>query len=122
MESRIHFGNQAEDAVVAYLIQQKYHICARNFRWMGGEIDIIARKDDVLAFVEVKARRECQFHLSEVIVPAKQLKIIKTARRYIFQQAYDAMVFRFDVALLSIVENDWNIKYIANAFTDAHGW
>jgi len=117
-------GSQGEQAVVNYLIKQGYTICARNYAIRAGEIDIIARKDEVLAFVEVKTRTTAYFNLSEVIVPAKQRKIMYTARHYIFMNKIEDMVYRFDVALLHSKENiatepaTWDITYIRDAFTD----
>lgn len=118
-------GAQGEQAVVDYLVKQGYTICARNYRIAQGEIDIIASKERVIAFIEVKARTTLYFNLSEVIVPAKQRKIIYTARQYIFRQAMREMVYRFDVALLSQASGTtgsaaplWNITYIKDAFTD----
>lgn len=116
-------GNAGEDAVVAYLEKDGFAILARNFTVFGGEVDIIARKQEVLAFVEVKARTTAYFNLSEVMVPAKQHKIIKAARSYIFkhQLACEDLVYRFDVALLARQNETWDITYIPNAFTDMRG-
>lgn len=117
-------GSQGEQAVVNYLIKQGYTICARNYAIRAGEIDIIARKGETLAFVEVKTRTTAYFNLSEVIVPAKQRKIMYTARHYIFMNKIEDMVYRFDVALLHSKENiatepaTWDITYIRDAFTD----
>lgn len=117
-------GSQGEQAVVNYLIKQGYTICARNYAIRAGEIDIIARNGETLAFVEVKTRTTAYFNLSEVIVPAKQRKIMYTARHYIFMNKIEDMVYRFDVALLHSKENiatepaTWDITYIRDAFTD----
>lgn len=57
-------GHDAEQMVVDYLLQQGYTICARNYAIKAGEIDIIARKAEVIAFVEVKMRaRRYFFHI-----------------------------------------------------------
>ena len=48
-------GNEGEDRVIAWLVQEGYTLIARNYRWRAGEIDIIARKNEIVAFVEVKA-------------------------------------------------------------------
>src|SRR5437868_1086111 len=49
-------GLGAESRAAAYLIAKGYRILARRFRTPVGEIDIVARRRDVLVFVEVKAR------------------------------------------------------------------
>jgi putative endonuclease len=119
-------GDTGEDAVVAYLEKQGFKICARNYTVFGGEVDIIAHKGEVLAFVEVKARSKSYFNLSEVLLPAKQRKIIKAARAYIYktygrQGSLQEMIYRFDVALLELQDSSWNITYIPDAFTDMQG-
>ena len=53
-----------ESAVCRYLMQQGYTIRKRNYRIRGGEIDIIAQKGEILAFVEVKTR-----YVSETVSP-----------------------------------------------------
>ncbi len=118
MHKRAQFGRAAEEAVIRYLQEQGYTCCARNYRSSAGEIDIVVRKDELLAFVEVKAREHCYFPLSEVIVPEKQRKIIRTARRYIFNERQRDLIFRFDVALVEPEGTQWSITYIPNAFTD----
>jgi putative endonuclease len=117
-------GNQGELAVVHYLERAGYAIYKRNYTVRAGEIDIIAAKDKVVAFVEVKTRTTPYFNLSEVIVGAKQRKIIRAARNYIFMNRLEEVVLRFDVALVHPQQNiasenaAWNITYIPNAFTD----
>jgi len=48
-------GQRAEDCAAAWLSAEGYTIVERNFRVRGGEIDIIAFKDETLVFVEVKS-------------------------------------------------------------------
>jgi putative endonuclease len=56
----------------------------RNFRTRGGEIDIVARRGDVLAFVEVRSRGVPGFGTpEESITPAKRRRIVAAARRYL---------------------------------------
>ena len=50
-------GSQGEQAAADYLTRQGYRICARNFRVPAGEIDIVAAKQELVVFVEVKTRR-----------------------------------------------------------------
>ncbi|MEW5941133.1 MAG: YraN family protein, partial [Chloroflexota bacterium] len=49
-------GRWGEQAAAEYLEKRGYLILARNFRTKHGEIDLIARQDNILVFVEVKAR------------------------------------------------------------------
>src|SRR6202790_4486593 len=49
-------GLSAESRAAAYLMAKGYRILAKRFRTPYGEIDIVARKRNILAFIEVKAR------------------------------------------------------------------
>ncbi len=114
--NRTAFGNAAETFVANYLIDQGYTILERNFRKRFGEIDIIAKLDNRIIFVEVKARTHNYFHLSRVITRTKQQKIIKTARYYCAQQTISETVCRFDAALVHGIEHEYELTYIPNAF------
>lgn len=111
------FGDEGEAKVVEYLQNEGYAICARNFHIRGGEIDIIARKKEVIAFVEVKTRKVEQFALSEVVTVPKQRKIIRTARAYLFQHHVHDVVIRFDIALVTGELAHAQVTYLPNAFT-----
>ena len=51
-------GNLGEDAACAYLVAQGYTVLCRNYTTAHGELDIVAQKEGVLAFVEVKTRTQ----------------------------------------------------------------
>lgn len=109
-------GNAGESAVTDSLIKDGYTIVARNYRIRGGEIDIIARKDEYLAFVEVKTRKNNLFPLSEVITLSKQKTIIRTAKHFLSTHTQKTLdtAYRFDVALVE--GTDLIITYIPHAF------
>lgn len=110
-------GSHGEEKVAAWLVQKGFAIQATNYRQRCGEIDIIATKDDILAFVEVKLRTHAYFNLSEVITPSKQAKIIRTAMMYIMENKIANKVYRFDVALLEKQTDKYKLTYLPNAFT-----
>ena len=78
-------GRLCEDLVAQYLKKQNYEIVARNYRCRGGEIDIIARKDSVLCFVEVKSLsgRWTQDQLARMVDGKKRKRIQLTAIDYL---------------------------------------
>ncbi|MCL5436593.1 MAG: YraN family protein [Candidatus Dependentiae bacterium] len=116
------FGNRGESLVVAHLKKQGFVIVARNYAQRGGEIDIIAERRDVRAFVEVKTRADRYFSLSELITRQKQRKIIATAYQYNATHGWkNNLVHRFDVALLVEQNGSHELTYIPNAFAPGEG-
>jgi len=111
-------GNFGEDAVVDYLKKCNFIIAERNFKKQCGEIDIIAFKEQLIIFVEVKMRFSETIDLGELIGSSKRKKIIMTANLFLSQ--YDTIfndsVCRFDVALVTIIDNQPKITYLKNAF------
>ena len=92
-------GTAYETLAADYLREQGYEILERNFAGRGGEIDLIAREGEYLAFVEVKYRRgaDCGFP-SEAVTRNKQQKIIRAARYYMMKHGYGLdTACRFDV-------------------------
>ena len=90
-------GAWGEDQAAEYLQKQGYNILCRNFHSRYGEIDLIAMKDDIIAFVEVKTRaKNALYSAAEAVTPAKQQKIILTAMHYMEEYNADLQP-RFDV-------------------------
>jgi putative endonuclease len=101
MRKALERGKRAEKQAAAFLRSHGYQIVEENYRWPGGEIDLIARDGDCLVFVEVKTRSSEAFGLPEEAVDeAKQRKLIRTAQRYLLQHPTELNV-RFDVVALS---------------------
>ena len=112
------FGKLGEDAAAKFLEAQGYKIVARNFRIRSAEIDIIAQKDDVIVFVEVKARSDIRHGLpSEAVNLRKQKKIIEAAEVFLQDENFSECACRFDVVEVylrgELVEE---INHIENAF------
>lgn len=119
---RKRIGNEGESLVVDYLKKNGFSIVACNYQTRKGEIDIIAQKDSLIAFVEVKHRLKSYFNLSEVITPSKQRKIIQTAATYRTEKRlFGDFIFRFDVALIEQHGQEKNITYISDAFRIPEG-
>ncbi len=83
----VEIGKNAEDRVEKYLIQQNYKIIKRNFHSRFGEIDIIAKKDAVVSFFEVKYSQN--YDPIYRITPPKMNKIIKTINYYLMKYNSD---------------------------------
>lgn len=90
-------GEWAEELACRYLREQGYLIVARNWRWPGGEVDIIAKDGDTLVFVEVKGRRGGSHGAPEEAVDArKRARLWRTAQAFLGDKLGRVPV-RFDV-------------------------
>lgn len=82
-------GYKGEDLAVKYLKKEKYEIIARNFHSKFGEIDIIAKKDDILHFIEVKTTNGNYEAIYRLDVK-KYEKLLKTINFYIMKNGNDS--------------------------------
>jgi putative endonuclease len=114
---RIIKGQEGELLVAQHLQKEGYKIITKNYRKFFGEVDLIAQKEDTIAFVEVKWRNNPLIDPAELIGPSKQKKIISIAKYYLSQHTDLEVVCRFDVALIEQNNNSINLLYIPNAFT-----
>lgn len=110
-------GDLGERIVADYLEKDGFTIVTRNYRLRTGEVDLIAERGDLMAFVEVKARSHSFFDLTEVISKPKQRRIIACAKRYIMEHSIHDKSIRFDVALIEDLDSQV-IMYIPDAFTE----
>lgn len=101
-------GSIAEDKAALYLEENGFMILQRNYYSRFGEIDIIATKEDVIHFVEVKSAEDYETAIYN-ITPSKLQKVIKTAYTYIKKHALekDFMIDAFVVTpdQMVLVEN-----------------
>ncbi|HIT72241.1 YraN family protein [Tyzzerella sp. An114] len=112
-----NIGSFGEDVTERQLLKKGYEILKRNFRKKCGEIDIIAKKDDTIAFVEVKTRINPVMGLPREAVDIRKQKHIKdTAMLYISENQFYDTNFRFDVAEVMILDKNVYFNYIENAF------
>ena len=87
MENNKPKGNYIETLASAYLSREGYQVIARNYAYMGGELDIVARDGGTLVFVEVKSVWNNQQGNPAARVNAlKQKKIWKTACHFLATQ------------------------------------
>jgi len=118
MNDRKDLGIQGENTATAYLQRKQYHILKRNYHSAYGEIDIIARKNDVLVFVEVKTRSGSLDTGLSSVSRGKQKKIINTAQIYLSRLSSDTLLeTRFDVISLTPAgDGTFAIKHLKDAF------
>jgi len=98
-------GMNGEQAAAAFLKDRGYKIIQANYRVAGAEVDLIASQGDILCFVEVKTRKNCDHGSPEMFVTrSKQLKIIRAARIFSARKPYRNHRVRFDV--VSVLRSD----------------
>lgn len=110
-------GRLGEELVAFYLKRSGYSILRRNYRIRGGEIDIIAASEEVIAFVEVKTRHEGSMTSGfEAVGARKQRLIIRTALKFLSEFPSDLQP-RFDVAEVTVRDGRVRkLKYLDSAF------
>src|SRR5690606_19315098 len=75
-------GLSAESRAAAYLVAKGYRILARRWKCPAGEIDIVARRRQLLVFVEVKARASLDA-AAESVVPRQRQRIAAAAEAWL---------------------------------------
>lgn len=109
-------GKHGEVLATKFLSEKGFKIICNNWYYGKGEIDIIAKKDETMVFVEVKTRESNVFGEPETFVTRKkQRQIIKTANAYILlKDIY--LESRFDVISVILGKNKFEIHHIEDAF------
>ena len=111
--NRRGYGSEGEYVVHDYLIGQGYRVLDMNYRRGPGEIDVIARKGDTVAFVEVKRRGSNRYgRPTEAVTPQKRQRIVRTAQLYLHEKHLEDVSARFDIVELT----PGQINHIEGAF------
>ncbi len=91
------FGRRGEASAARYLARHGWTILHRNWRLGHKEIDLVARRGMVVAFVEVKSRSGPDFgHPLEAITAAKRREIERVARAWVARFGTPRTIYRFD--------------------------
>jgi putative endonuclease len=94
-------GLSAETRAAAYLMAKGYRILERRFRTPHGEIDIVARRRHLVAFIEVKARASLD-EAAYAVTPRQQARIIAAAQAWLVAHPEHAeFELRFDAMLIA---------------------
>jgi putative endonuclease len=106
-------GREAEDVAAAALAREGWAVLARRARTPAGEIDLVAERDGLLAFVEVKARPSLQ-EAAVALGPRQRARLVAAAECWLAANpGHGAAGIRFDVV---IVAADGTARRIADAF------
>jgi putative endonuclease len=121
VNARQLFGRAAEEAAARYLIHDGWRLLGRNVRIGRGELDIVARRGPVLAFVEVKARRTHTCGAPEdAVSPLKRRQVARLAELWLAARPW-AMNgvddVRFDIIAVDSTAFPSAIRHLPAAFT-----
>ncbi len=119
--ARRMLGAEGEARAASFLMRRGYRIDARNVRYDGVEIDLIARRGALVVFVEVKTRRTDRFGAPELAVDRrKQARMIRAAGAWLSQHPGCARKIRFDVVAYSVSRaggrDRWQVNHLVAAF------
>ncbi|MBI2411597.1 MAG: YraN family protein [Deltaproteobacteria bacterium] len=114
---RLLTGERGEDRAEALLRKNGYRIIERNYRCARGEIDIVARDGETIAFVEVKTRSSEDFGGPKYSVDKrKQRKLTEVAVHYIAERGIRDTDLRFDVVSIVVKDGAYKTELIKDAF------
>jgi len=125
MREKKDLGDLGEKIAKEYLENKGYKILDKNFRYSKlGELDIIAKKGDNIAFFEVKTRMKTgpdNFCPEDNITYAKQKKLIKLSQIYLSKNKLLDNPWQIDVLAIEIYrDNSHDIRHLENAVGDMY--
>lgn len=119
MYKRHETGRIGEEIAVSYLEKMGYEIIDRNFECRQGEIDIIAKDEDYLVFIEVKTRASALYGTpKEAVNEAKQKHIYRSAEFYAYINHWEDRPIRIDVIEVYKKQRKFKIHHIKNAIIE----
>ena len=123
---RVHpphaLGRLGESRAREYLIQRGWSIEARNYRFGRREVDIVARRGNLLAFVEVKTRGGDAYGApEEAVTRLKRREIEIVAREYLCRHRLDDVDVRLDVIAVTVGPNA-RIEHLEDAWRPETAW
>jgi len=113
-------GRDEEIMAGRYLESIGWNVLARNFRSRRGEIDIVATRDNILSFIEVKSANQItERDLEHVIGAKKRNSIIETSKLFlVINRKYKQYRIRYDVML---IQESACLRHIEGAFAEHDG-
>jgi putative endonuclease len=120
--TRRETGASGERIAAEFLGKNGYTILDRNYRCTEGEIDIVARQNDTLVFIEVRTKKSWRFGSpEESITPVKKARLRTLAERYGQEHENLPAAWRIDVVAIQMASDGCikRIEIIENAVEDS---
>jgi putative endonuclease len=109
-------GKLGEELAVEFLRKNGYEILETNWTFQKAEIDIIAKKENILAIIEVKTRSSLDFGLPQDFVKPKKIQLlVKAVNEYVLSKDLDIEV-RFDIIAVHKEDKSFAIEHLIDAF------
>ncbi len=116
MAEHNELGKLGEEMAVEFLQKEGYAILETNWTFQKAEIDIIAKKGDILAIIEVKTRSSLDFGLPQDFVKPKKIQLlIKAVDAFVNERNLDIEV-RFDIIAIHKEGKSFVIEHLIDAF------
>jgi putative endonuclease len=110
-------GRKGEEIAFRFLKKKGYRIIEKNYVCKMGEMDIIAKEKDTLAFIEVKTRTSTTFGPPQLAVNRKkQMQLSKVALYFLKEKRIEDVKARFDVVAILLGPKGEEIELIRDAF------
>jgi len=117
-DERRKIGERGENEASRYLEREGYRILERNWRCRTGEIDIIAVRDGILVFVEVKTRRNLAYGVpGYAVTPEKRRHLLSASALYRHRFGLGGVLCRYDVIEILFLDGHPYLRHIRNAFS-----
>ncbi len=109
-------GKLGEEMAVDFLQKNGYEILETNWTFQKAEVDIIAKKENTLAIIEVKTRSSLDFGLPQDFVKPKKIQLlVKAVNEYVVSKDLD-MEVRFDIIAVHKEGKSLVIEHLIDAF------
>jgi putative endonuclease len=116
MAEHNELGKLGEELAVEFLRKEGYEILETNWTFQKAEVDIIAKKENTLAIVEVKTRSSLDFGLPQDFVKPKKIQLlVKAVNEYVVSNNLDVEV-RFDIIAIHKTGKSFVIEHLIDAF------
>lgn len=112
-------GENGENAALTHLQQAGLKLISKNYRFRGGELDLVMLEKQTLVFIEVRFRRNRDFGGALASVTAKkQQRMMLTAQHFLQSHPeYQSLRARFDVVSLEGSRTNTTLQWVRDAFS-----
>lgn len=113
LHSKKDFGRSGENIAEKYLLNNNYEIIKKNFFCRQGEIDIIAKNNEYIIFIEVKSRSGVLYgNPAEAVGGVKKKHLFNVAKYYLFKNGLEDSYIRFDVIEVLLSKGRFEVNHI----------